>query len=134
VILDTNYLGDLIERDPSALAVSRRADASAEPIRLPAAVIWELFYGLGKIEDADYATSLRRKYSAVIAGTATVEMDDYIARRAGTLRGRHKASDRLKDLDGADSVVAAHGLVLNEPVVSNDGDFQDVEGLDVITY
>jgi len=134
VILDTNYIGSLIDQDPGALSLSRDADESTAPVRLPTAVVWELFYGLGKIEDADYATSLRRKYSAVIAGTATVEMDDAIARRAGTLRGKHKASDRLKSLDGADSIVAAHGLVLSEPVVSNDGDFQDVEGLDVITY
>jgi predicted nucleic acid-binding protein len=43
-------------------------------------------------------------------------------------------SDRLSDLDGADSIVAAHGLLLDEPILSNDGDFQDVEGLDVVTY
>lgn len=43
-------------------------------------------------------------------------------------------SDRLSDLDGADSIVAAHGLLLDEPVVSNDEDFQDVDGLDVVTY
>jgi predicted nucleic acid-binding protein len=134
VIVDTNYLGDLLERDPEALEVSRRADESAEPIRLPTAVTWELFYGLGKIEDVNYSTTLRRKYSAIIEGTVSAELDDHIARRAGTLRGKHKASDRLKDLDGADSIVAAHGLILNEPVVSNDSDFQNVEGLDVITY
>ena len=134
MIVDTNYLGALLERNPAALEVSRRADESAEPIRLPTAVTWELFYGLGKIEDADYATTLRRKYSAIIEGTVSAGLDAQIARRAGTLRGKHGASDRLKGLDGADSVVAAHGLILNEPVVSNDGDFQDVEGLDVITY
>jgi predicted nucleic acid-binding protein len=65
---------------------------------------------------------------------ATAEVDDFIARRAGTLRGKHKASNSLRDLDGADSIVAAHGLVLNEPVATNDGDFQDIEGLDVTTY
>jgi tRNA(fMet)-specific endonuclease VapC len=97
-------------------------------------VTWRLVYGLGKIEDADYVATLRRKYSAIIEGTVSVELDDHIARRAGTLRGKHKASDRLKDLDGADSVVAAHGLILGEPVVSNDGDFRDVDGLDVVTY
>lgn len=43
-------------------------------------------------------------------------------------------SDRLAALDGADSVVAAHGLLLDEPVVSNDQDFQDVDGLEVVTY
>jgi predicted nucleic acid-binding protein len=57
-----------------------------------------------------------------------------VARRAGELNGEHMKSDRLAELDGADSIVAAHGLLLDEPVVSNDDDFQDVEGLEVVTY
>lgn len=134
MILDTNYLGALVERDSAALAISRNADASAEPIRLPTAVVWELFYGLGKVGDADYSTALRRKYSAIIEGTVSISVDDHVARRAGTLRGKHTASDRRSDLDGADSIVAAHGLILDEPVVSNDSDFRGVDGLDVITY
>jgi len=134
VIVDTNYVGGLVERDPSALALAREADGSVEPVRLPTAVIWELFYGLGKLEDREYSSKLRRKYSSITNGMATVDADDYIARRAGTLRGKHKASDSLRDLDGADSIVAAHGLALNEPVATNDGDFQDVDGLDVVTY
>jgi predicted nucleic acid-binding protein len=134
VILDTNYVGALVERDSGALALSQEVDGSVEPVRLPTAVIWELFYGLGKIDDADYSTSLRRKYSAVVNGMITVDVDDYVARRAGTLRGKHRASASLSDLDGADSVVAAHGMALNEPVVSNDSDFQDVDGLDIVTY
>ena len=134
MILDTNYVGALVERDQGALSLSRETDDSAEPVRLPSAVVWELFYGLGKLDDADYATSLRRKYAGIIGGTTTVDVDDRIARRAGTLRGRHAASDTLSDLDGVDSIVAAHGIVLNEPVASNDADFQDVDGLDVVTY
>jgi predicted nucleic acid-binding protein len=134
VILDTNYVGALVERDPAALSLSRETDESAEPVRLPSAVAWELFYGLGKLDDTDYTTSLRRKYAGIISGTTTVAVDDSIARRAGTLRGRHAASDSRSDLDGVDSIVAAHGLVLDEPVVSNDADFQGVDGLDVATY
>lgn len=134
MILDTNYVGALVERDPGALSLSRETDATAEPVRLPSAVVWELFYGLGKLDDTDYATSLRRKYAGIVGGTTTVDVDDRIARRAGTLRGRHATSDTLSDLDGVDSIVAAHGLVLSEPVVSNDTDFQDVDGLDVVTY
>lgn len=134
MILDTNYVGALVERDPGALSLSQDTDGSSEPVRLPSAVVWELFYGLGKLDDADYATSLRRKYAGIIEGTATIEFDDRIARRVGTLRGRHAASDTRSDLDGADSIVAAHGIVLNEPVVSNDTDFQDVDGLDIVTY
>jgi len=134
VILDTNYVGALVEQDPGALALARDVDGSLAALRLPTAVVWELFYGLGKLDDTQYSKSLRRKYSAILNGMATVDVDDFIARRAGTLRGKHSASDSLRDLDGADSIVAAHGMAWNEPVVSNDGDFQDVEGLDVVTY
>jgi len=134
VIVDTNYVGALVERDPSALALAREADGSVEPVRLPTAVIWELFYGLGKLEDTEYSSKLRRKYSSITNGMVTAEMDGFVGRRAGELRGKHKASNSLSDLDGADSIVAAHGMVLNEPVATNDSDFQDVEGLDVVTY
>ena len=134
MIVDTNYVGALVERDPSALALAREADGSIEPVRLPTAVIWELFYGLGKLEDTEYSSKLRRQYSAITDGMITVDVDDFIARRAGTIRGKHAASDSLHDLDGVDSLVAAHGLALDEPVASNDGDFQDVEGLEVVTY
>lgn len=131
MILDTSYLGDLVERDPDAVAVSEKLDSSGGPQRLPAAVVWELFYGLGKMGDA---TGLRRRYSALVGGTVPLDLDDSVARRAGTLRGKHAASDGLSDLDGADSVVAAHRLALDEPVVTNDSDFQAVDGLEVVTY
>jgi predicted nucleic acid-binding protein len=134
VIVDTNYVGALVDRNPGALSLAREIDGSPEALRLPTAVVWELFYGLGKLEETEYSTSLRRKYSAILNGLVTVEVDDFIARRAGTLRGKHSASDTLRDLDGADSIVAAHGMAWNEPVVSNDGDFQDVEGLKLVTY
>lgn len=87
MILDTNYVGSLVERDSGAVSLSEEADESAEPVRLPTAVVWELFYGLGKLDDADYATSLRRKYAGIIRGTTTVDVDGPTARRAGTLRG-----------------------------------------------
>jgi predicted nucleic acid-binding protein len=134
VIVDTNYVGALVERDASALALAREADGSVEPVRLPTAVIWELFYGLGKLENREHSSTLRRKYSSITNGMATAEMDGSVARRAGELRGKHKASDSLRDLDGADSIVAAHGMAVNEPVATNDGDFQDVDGLEVVTY
>ncbi len=134
MILDSTYLSDLVAADPDAVALSKRIDASGEPVCVPAAVVWELFYGLGKLGDTPRATTLRRKYAAIIDGTVPTDLTDRTARRAGTLRVKHAASDRLADLDGADSVVAAHGLALGESVVSNDEDLQDVEGLDVVTY
>ena len=65
---------------------------------------------------------------------AAFDLDESVARRAGTLRGRHEASDSRRPLDGADSVVAAHGVIPNESVVSTDSDVGEVDGLDVVTH
>jgi tRNA(fMet)-specific endonuclease VapC len=133
VILDTQYLGALAQQDPDARALAKEIDAGEAPTRIPSTVVWEIFYGLGKLVDGG-ATAIRRTYESLFEASTIVELDAAGARRAGTLRGKHEASDRLKTLDGADSAVAAHGLMLAEPVVSNDVDFGDVEGLEVVTY
>ena len=70
----------------------------------------------------------------MVASRGTVDLTPAVARRAGKVNGEHMKSDRLSDLDGADSIVAAHGLLLDGPVLSNDGDSPDVEGLEVVTY
>jgi predicted nucleic acid-binding protein len=135
VILDTNFIGELATQDPDARELAGEYDAEPIPMRLPSSVIWEVFYGLANdTTSGDAPAELRRRYERLINTCPVEEVDGHIARRAGTLRGKHKASDRLRNLDGADSFVAAHGLALGEPVITNDGDFQDVEGLDVVTY
>ncbi|MFB6221107.1 MAG: PIN domain-containing protein [Halolamina sp.] len=133
MILDTQYLGSLAKQDPDARALAEEIDASETPTRIPSSVVWEIFYGPGKLTDG-HATRIRRNYESLFEASTIIELDEKSARRAGTLRGKHEASNRLKSLDGADSAVAAHGLILAEPVVSNDADLQDVEGLEVVTY
>jgi tRNA(fMet)-specific endonuclease VapC len=133
VILDTQYLGSLAQQDADARSLAAEIDASEAPTRIPSTVVWEIFYGLGKLTDG-HATQIRQTYESLFQASTVIELDEKGARRAGTLRGKHEVSDRLKNLDGADSAVAAHGLILAEPVVSNDADLQDVEGLEVVTY
>jgi len=133
VILDTEFLGNVVEQKPAALEKSREINRLEVPQRIPSAVYWELFYGLGKISDEEKHRRLRTAYEKLMGSYAVLDFDEAVARRAGTLRASYELSNR-KNLDGADSIVAAHGLILNEPVVSNDGDFQDVEELDVVTY
>lgn len=69
-----------------------------------------------------------------MASRTTLNLTPDVARRAGELNGEHLRSDHRAALDGADSIVAAHGLFRTEPVVTNDADFQDVDGLAVETY
>ena len=133
MILDTEFLGNVVEQKPAALEQAQEIDRSDVPQRIPSAVYWELFYGLGKISDEEKQGRLRTAYEKLMRSRVVLDFDEPVARRAGTLRASYELSNR-NNLDGADSIVAAHGLMLNEPVVSNDGDFQDVDGLDVITY
>ncbi|MFB6157464.1 MAG: PIN domain-containing protein [Haloferacaceae archaeon] len=134
MILDTQYLGSLADRQEAAREVARDLTARQVPTRVPTAVIWEAYTGINNAADDDLAGRLRSRYEQLVASRGTVDLTPAVARRAGELNGKHMTSDQLADLDGADSVVASHGLLLNEPVVSNDSDFQDVDGLDVITY
>lgn len=134
MILDTQYLGALADRREAARAKARDLTARQVPTRIPTAVIWEAYTGINNAADADLAGRLRSRYEQLVASRGTIDLTPAVARRAGELNGKHMKSDRLADLDGADSIVASHGLLLDEPVVSNDSDFQDVAGLDVVTY
>ena len=91
-------------------------------------------HGINDAADEDVADLLRARYEQLVASRGTVDLTPAVARRAGKVNGEHMKSDRLSDLDGADSIVAAHGLLLDGPVLSNDGDSPDVEGLEVVTY
>jgi predicted nucleic acid-binding protein len=95
--------------------------------------VWEIYYGIGNAPSGS-KIHLQRAYQRLFIAKPLVELNETIARRAGILRGVHRNSNQKKNLDGADSIVAAIGLAYNESVVSNDTDFQDVDGLTVETY
>ncbi|QKY20324.1 PIN domain-containing protein [Halolamina sp. CBA1230] len=133
MILDTQYLGALVDGDAGAREKATELDAKPVPTRVPTAVVWEAYTGIGNA-DIDAADELRALYERLLASRSTLDLAPEVARRAGELNGEHLRSDELAELDGADSVVAAHGLLLDEAVVSNDADFRDVDGLDVVTY
>lgn len=134
MILDTQYLGALADGDEAAREKARELDERVVPTRIPAAVVWEVYTGIGNAPLAEQGQQLRTLYERLIASRPTVDLSPEVARRAGELNGEHLNSDVLGDLDGADSVIAAHGLLLDEAVVSNDSDFQNIEGLDVETH
>ena len=134
MILDTQYLGALVDRNEDARAKAAELEEKEIPIRIPTAVVWEAYTGIGNAADAETAEQLRTLSERLIASRPTLDLTPQGARRAGELNGNHIKSDLTAQLDGADSVVAAHGLLLNEPVISNDSDFQGVEGLEVVTY
>jgi predicted nucleic acid-binding protein len=134
MILDTQFLGALVDGDGAARSKARELDERQVPTQIPTVVVWEAYTGIGNVASVDTARQLRTLYERLLQGRSTLDLTPEVARRAGELNGEHMKSDSRKQLDGVDSVVAAHGLFLDEPVVSNDSDFQDVDGLTVETY
>lgn len=117
--------------DPGAKETAETIETERVPVRIPTPVVFEVFYG---IEGADDPESLLGRYEALLASKPRLELSEQAARRGGRLYSRHGASDEKQRLDLVDAMVAATALETDEPVVTNDSAFQDVDGLRVRTY
>ena len=128
MILDTEFLIELDNQSQRAIEKAAELESADVPLRVPTIVVQELYVGVGagsrSVENA-------RKYEALVANKPVVEIDGKIARQAGALEGQHVTSDEKPELGPGDAIVAATGLQYNEPVVTNDGDFTQVDGLAV---
>ncbi|MFC7027180.1 PIN domain-containing protein [Halomicroarcula sp. GCM10025324] len=131
MILDTEFLISLRAEEPDAVELAAELEATGVPTRIPTIVIQELYVGVGAGADENENV---RAYEALIANKPVVELDENISRRAGVLEGQHLTSDTKPSLGPGDAIVAATGLVHNEPVVTNDDDFDSVDGLTVELY
>lgn len=131
MILDTEFLISLRAEEDAALDLAAELEAAGVPTRVPTIVIEELYVGVGA---GATPVSNVRAYDALVANVPVVPLDERVARQAGTLEGEHLASDSKPDLGPGDAIVAATGLVHEEAVVTNDGDFENVDGLTVESY
>ncbi|MEF8822342.1 MAG: PIN domain-containing protein [Halovenus sp.] len=132
MILDTSYLITLAENNTDAAKLAREYELAGVPQRLPAVVLSELYVSVGA---GDRPNRNVEKYEQLVGNLPVVDVDDNIARRAGTLQGQHLVSDTKPNLGVADATVAATGLVYNEPVVTADlEDFRSVDGLRVVDW
>ena len=134
MILDTNFLGALKDQNSGARSKADELEASDVPLRVPTVVWFELFIPVGHTSQQRYKIKDQQAYRRLIANKPTVELTRSIAKRAGVLEGEHRQSNDKLKLGPADAIVASTALELNEPVVSDDGDFDDVDGLARVGY
>jgi predicted nucleic acid-binding protein len=131
MILDTAFLISLREEEEGAKRLAAEIEAAGLPTRIPTIVIWEIYFSVGA---GSRPIENKRDYEQLFANKPTADLTEGIARRAGVLMGTHRATDSKRDLDPGDSIVAATGLAFDEAVVTDDGDFEDVDGLNVEGY
>jgi predicted nucleic acid-binding protein len=132
MIVDTSLLVALDRDDRAAVQRVRQYESAGVPLRVPTAVLMELYVSVGLgTKPNENAASLE----ALVANHPIVDLNENVARRAGTLLGLHRASDAKPALGAFDAIVAATGLVFNEAVLSGDTqDFGAVDGLNVESW
>ena len=128
MILDTGFFIALDEGKESAIEMKDELVGSGLPQRIPSIVVQELYVSVGA---GTQSYQNAEKYEKLMANYPVVPLDENIAKRAGALEGMHLVSDSKSDLGPGDAIVAATALQFNEPVVGEDSDFGDVEGLEV---
>lgn len=134
MILDTNFLGALKDQHSGARSKAAELEASGVPLRVPTIVWFELFIPVGHTTEERYKLEDQHAYRRLIASKPTVDLTQSIAKRAGVLEGAHRRSDSKPNLGPADAIVASTALEVNEPIVSDDTDFDDVDGLTRVGY
>ncbi|MFB6232771.1 MAG: PIN domain-containing protein [Haloarculaceae archaeon] len=128
MILDTDFLIAIQTETEGGLELAAEIELQSVPKRIPSIVLQELYGGVGAGDDPTNNVST---YEGLVENEQIVPLNENIARRAGSLEGRHLVDEEKPNLGPADAIVAATGLVYNEPVVTSDDDFRHVRGLAV---
>jgi predicted nucleic acid-binding protein len=129
VILDTSFLIDIQNGVPAAVDTIDEIESGAHPLRVPHVVVYELYIGVGK---GTQPAENRARIDAVV-GSLTLEPTTLeIVRHAGELEGVLQQQDR--EVGAVDAIVAATAQRYDEPVVTADDHFSQIDGVDIVSY
>jgi predicted nucleic acid-binding protein len=130
VILDTDFLINLMAGDPGAVAFLERMAEGYEPVSVSAITVMQLHHGIAR---AGLPEREARKVELVLKGTTVHAFDRDIAALAGRIDGELAA--RGKPIGAADVIVGATALFYNVPVVTrNAKHFSRIKGLSITAY
>jgi predicted nucleic acid-binding protein len=130
MILDTSFLVDVMNGDPSALSQVDRIEADNTEQVVPAMTLQELYIGVGASELPERE---RRKIASVVEARPVLPTSAEIARKAGTIDGQLRSDGQR--INVGDATIGATGVVREEPVLTGDPEhFERIPGLDVVGY
>lgn len=114
-----------------ALETGRKLRATNLPAELLVSIITVGELRAGVVAAADTESRIARLATLEVATTKRpVVIDDSVAEAWATLRGRLRAAGRRMPVN--DSWIAATAIALGVPVVTQDDDYDDAPGVDVI--
>ncbi len=130
VVLDTDFVIDLMRRHEGAVVFLKSLLESPDPAGISAVTVMQLYHGVARFglpeeEEARVDRSLK--------GLAVYELTRAIAERAGRLDGELALAGQQIDL--ADVIVGATALDQNVPLVTrNKRHFGRLKGLRLVEY
>jgi tRNA(fMet)-specific endonuclease VapC len=132
VVVDTMVISWLFDDRPNPLADRYRVLIGSSAVLLAFHTVMELRYGAMR---AGWGDLRRRRLERRIAELTVIQPDDKMISVCANLRVRckqsgHALGDKLHD---GDRWIAAAAMRLGVPLVSHDGLFKKVPGLELIT-
>ncbi|MBM4248397.1 MAG: type II toxin-antitoxin system VapC family toxin [Euryarchaeota archaeon] len=130
VILDTDFLIDLMRGDGGAVSYMKRMTEGYEPVAVSAITVMQLHHGIAR---ARLREKEAERVERALKGATVHALTHDIAALAGRLDG--DLAVRGSSIGPADVIIGATALHLNETVVTRNGrHFSRIKGLRIVAY
>jgi tRNA(fMet)-specific endonuclease VapC len=130
MILDTDFLIDLMEGKSNALKRKDKLNEDRENYRTTALTIFELWFGLAMSKKPE---SEKEKILSALSGIDTLKLSRESAEKAGEIHG--SLTKKGETIGATDSMIAAIALLENEAILTgNSRHFSRVPGLRIESY
>lgn len=117
MILDTDFLIDLMNGDEAAEKKAREMEIEHIPQRVPVFVVYELYVGIGAVQTTDQEW---QKVKRIIGPRTMTEFEIDVAKRAGEIEGLLLREG--KSIGAVDAMVGATAIQYEEPVLTKNRD------------
>jgi tRNA(fMet)-specific endonuclease VapC len=130
VILDTDFVIDVLDDQPDAAKKAAALDAREEVQYLSLVTVYELFQSVGAAQHPD---ALAGTFDAIIEERPLLGLDGRTMRTAGRVWGQLRVSG--DEIGALDTMIGASGLVHDESVLTGNVEhFERIPDLSIETY
>lgn len=130
MILDTDFIINLMKNEEAAVAKQQKLDEDNEVLRVAAPTIFELWTGIAL---SDRQANDKSKLVSAVGNLNAITLNQQKAEKAGEIHGSLIKAGQ--EIDAIDSMIAAIALLENEPLLTrNTKHFIRIKGLRVESY
>lgn len=129
MILDTNFLIDLIQGNEDAILKAEELEKQNQLLKVSSITIFELYTGIKRSEKPKRQ---KEKVRDVIDSKKVVPNDEKISSWAGRIHG--KLINQGERIQSFDTIIAATAIQEGEKLLTNDKDYNKIDEVEVENY